>query len=241
MSLLVLDGVSKRHAECWAQQQATALRSVSLVIEPGELVGVWGRRRSGRTTLLTVAAGVERPTEGVVRFGGIDMTERSMLGVPRGVAYCASGFPPALGNTVGEQVAAPLLGRGIRVPDANGLVGTALRRVGAEAIAARDPAELSHAELARIMLARALVMEPRLLVLDQPLAGVPPATERDAMLSLLQSLAHRDGIAVLMAVDEAAELAGTDRALTIDMGELRGETNSRELGEVIPLRRRACS
>lgn len=237
MSLLLLDGVSK-HYGSHRMHVPPVLRSVSLVIEPGELVAVWGRRRSGRTTLLCVAAGIEPVTEGTVRFDGIDVARRPMLGVPGGVGFCAAAFPAAMGETVVEQVAAPLLGAGASVDAAHRSAGAALRRVSAEQHATRGTSELGHSEATRVILARALTMSPRLLVIDQPLAGVPLATERDEVLGLLFDLTRRDGMAVFMAVDEAAELAGADRAMTIDGGELRGDVTGRQPAEVVPFRRR---
>lgn len=240
MSLLVLDRVSQRYGG-QRFSHAPVLRAVSLTIDAGEVVGVWGRRRSGRTTLLSVAAGVEPPTEGAVRFDGVDLRRRPMLGVRHGVGFCAATFPPAAGGSIAEQVATPLLGAGADVGAAADAADAALRRLGAGHVAERDPGELSHSEATRVMLARALVMAPRLIVIDQPVAGVPPARERDAVLEILRSLADREGIAILMAVDEAAELAGVDRALTIDTGELRGEGAGRGRADVIPLRRSAMS
>lgn len=230
MSLLVLDRVTKHFGE------RTALAGVSLVVEAGELVGVWGRRRSGRTTLLAVAAGIEPVTEGVVRFDDIPISQRSQLGVRGGISYCTRDLPPAGGATVTDQIAMPLLGERSTVRAARHEAERALRRLGIDSIASELVADLSHADVTRAVLARALVSEPRLLVIDQPTAGVSIATERDAMLGLLRGLAD-DGIAILMAVDEGAELAGADRALTIDAGELHGETEGRQAADVIPLRR----
>jgi ABC-type hemin transport system ATPase subunit len=100
------------------------LHSVSLELGPGELVAVWGRRRSGRSTLLRVAAGVEDPTDGIVRFGGVDMTKRPMLGVPQGTGYSTAAFPEAVGRMVFEQVIAPLLGQGAEPADARNRDGS---------------------------------------------------------------------------------------------------------------------
>jgi putative ABC transport system ATP-binding protein len=236
MSLLSLDRVSK-HYGGHRRHLLPVLRSVSLTIAPGELVAVLGRRRSGRTTLLSVAAGVEPPTEGVVRFDGVDMAKRSTLGVEHGVGFCASAFPPAMGGTVAEQVMTPLLAGNVGLVAAHRAAEAALRRVGAEENANRSAAELSHSEATRVVLARALVMTPRLLVIDEPLAGVPLARERDELLDLLRDIAHRDRVSVFMTVDDSAELAGADRALTIDAGELRGDTSERPPADVVPLRR----
>ncbi len=234
MSLLVLDSVSKRFARGARGREQLVLRGASLEVASGELVAVWGRRRSGRSTLLRVAGGIEPPSDGVVRFAGGDLRRTPMLGLPGGIGYCTARFTRMLGETVVEQVAAPLLGHDISVLQAEARAHEVLRRVGAAGCATFGPEELDHAEAARVGIARALVAEPRLLLVDEPAGGVPPAHNRDALLALLRSLAD-EGIAVLVTVNEATELAGADRALTLDGGDLRGETAT-AMATVLPLR-----
>ncbi len=237
MPLLQLDRVGKRFARGErGVRERVALREVCLEIEAGELVAVWGRRRSGRTTLLQVTAGIEPVSDGEVRFDGIALTQRPMLGAPGGIAYCNMHFARVLGDSVLEHVAAPLLGANVRVLRAQSRALDALRRVDAAACAELEPAELDHSETVRVAIARAIVTQPRLLLIDEPTDGLPPARARDGMLGLLRSIAHQDGIAVLATVDEAIALAGADRALTLDAGELRGEVVP-SLADVVPLRR----
>lgn len=235
MSLLVLDSVSKRFARGARGREQLVLRGVSLEVASGEIVAVWGRRRSGRSTLLRVAGGIEPPSDGVVRFAGGDLRRSPMLGAPGGIGYCTTGFTRMLGERVVEHVAAPLLGHDVPVLQAEMRAHAMLRRVGAASCAPLAPEELDHAEAIRVGIARALVAEPRLLLVDEPAGGIPPARHRDAILALLRSLAD-EGIAVLVTVDEATELAGADRALTLDDGALRGDTAT-AMAAVLPLRR----
>jgi len=224
MSLLVLDRVSKRYPRGErGVHERVALRDVSLEVVPGELVGVFGRRRSGRTTLLRVAAGVESPSDGTVRFAGADLADRPMVGRRDGIALGSSEFARTLGQTVLEHVTAPLAAD-LRAGDLSALGRGSLRRTGVEHVEDLVPDELEDGDAMRVAIARALITRPRLLLLDDPLAGLPPASERDRLLELVASIAHDDGIAVLMTVDEAVGLAGSDRALTIDAGEVRGGT-----------------
>lgn len=234
MSLLALEAVCKRFAR--GPRERYALSGVSLAVEAGELVGILGRRRSGRTTLLQVAAGIEPPSAGTVSFDGVSLAQRPMLGEPGGIAYPTTTFPDAVATSVVEHVAAPLLGRGVSLGMARGRAHELLRRVEATSAIGVAPHGLDATEAIRVGLARALATRPRIMLVDDPLLGVRLA-DRDGVLALLASLAHHDGIGVVITLDNGAALAGCDRAATLDMGELRGETVPVS-APVIPLERR---
>ena len=234
MSLLELERASKRYGR--RPGERVALREVSLRIETGELVAVWGRRRSGRSTLLRVAAGVEVPDEGVVRFAGHNLADRGASVGDGGIGYCQRSFRPGEGRLVLDQIMVRLLARGASLSSAGSRAHAALVRAGAERFAGLEPDDLDGAEAARVAIARALAGNPRLLVIDEPTKGVE-LLERDSILLLLRSLAN-EGVAVLMSTGEAPCLSGVDRALTIGDGELHGRPSS-ELAPVLPLRRAA--
>jgi predicted ABC-type transport system involved in lysophospholipase L1 biosynthesis ATPase subunit len=234
MALLVLDRVSKRFARGDAHgRDHDVLCDVSLELDVGEVVAVVGRRRSGRTTLLEVAAGVEAPSEGSVCFDGTDLRQRRVLGAPGGIGFCMTALAELVGDTAIEQVAAPLLDRGHSPLQARARAHELLDRVGAAECAEVAPAALDANQMIRVAVARALSTAPRILIADDPALGVR-LSERDDVLSLMQSLAHEDGIAVLMTVDNGVELAGCDRAASLDAGKLRGETTA-TAAPVIPL------
>lgn len=237
MTLLALENVSKRYPRGeQASRERVALRDVSLRIAPGEFVAVWGRRRSGRTTLLEVCAGLEQPSEGAVCFDGCDVGERSVLGKPQGIGFAHPHFTEMHGVVV-EQVATPLLKMDVSVDSAQGRAYELLDRLGAGDCAEMDPADLEPSELVRVMLARALIVRPRLLLLDAPTSGIP-APERDAIFKLLRSLTHEASLAVLMTVDEVQGLSVVaDRVLSISGGELRGARSPADPAPVVELRR----
>lgn len=215
VSTLVLDRVTKRFA------RGVALDDVSLDVDAGEVVGVWGRRRSGRSTLLRVAAGVERPDAGEVRIEGVDVWRTRSA--RRAVAVWHPLFLPDHGRTVERQVAMPLR-RGRRAArDVRSATAAALDRVGASPCADRSPGDLDAEEIARVALARALVIRPKALVLDEPLNGLDVfAAER--LLELIVEIAREDRIAMVLTAAEVAQLAGVDRHLSISGGVLRGTT-----------------
>jgi ABC-type multidrug transport system ATPase subunit len=215
-----------------------ALREVTLQVESGEVVGILGRRRSGRTTLLRVAAGALRATSGTASFHGVDLAKRPVVGTAGTIAHADREFSPLLGDTVLAQVAAPLLARRMSLKDADAAAGRLLSLVGADDCVLRAPAELNHAETIRVALARALTSRPRLLLIDEPVNGVS-VPEVAPVLQLVRSIADQDGIAMLMTVGHASELSGVDRALILDEGELRGETRPKPPGTVVPLPSRA--
>jgi ABC-type multidrug transport system ATPase subunit len=231
MSLLALEHVGKRHRS--GIEGRVAIRDVSFEIDPGELIVVWGRRRSGRSTLLRVAAGIERPDSGSVRLDGEDVYRRGVSGLET-IAYCRTSFAAAEGQLIIDQLVLGQLSRGVAADPAREHAREALRRVDAEHLLALRPGDLDPAERVRVALARAIVRRPRLLVIDEPTIGVD-LLARDSILSLLRSLAD-EGVAVLTSTADAAGLENADRALTLSDGELTGSA-APDRAAVIPFRR----
>ncbi len=217
MTLLELEHVRKRYRHL----ERIALDDVSLVIETGEMVTIWGERRSGRSTLLRVAAGIETLDSGVVRFDGRDLAERNGMMLGGGISYCRRALRSSAGQTIADQLAAGQFGRGTPRTQARARAWRSLERVNAQDCATRIPAELNGEEVIRVSIARALTSEPRLLVIDEPTVGVD-LTARDGILQLLRSIAD-DGIAVLTSTGEGTGFLGADRVLSLGKGKLRGE------------------
>jgi ABC-type sugar transport system ATPase subunit len=244
MSLLELERVTKSFGR--GATRRTVLREVSLKIEPGELVAVWGARRSGRSTLLRLAAGIAQPDEGMVRIDGHDLGGREGERRRQVVGYCITTRQPRDGQLVLELLMTDqLVQGGVSIAHSDQRAHAELARVGAEGCAARPLKELDTAEAVRVAIARALLRKPRLLVIDEPTLGVDLLV-RDKILLLLRALAD-EGIAVLMTAGETPCLSGADRALSLDQGQLHGDTEPKmppdedesQAAPVIPLRRSA--
>jgi putative ABC transport system ATP-binding protein len=235
MTLLKLEHVSKRHNS--GVRDRVALRDVSLELDSGELVAIWGMRRSGRSTLLRVAAGVEPPDTGVVRLGGRDLADHRGDVLGGEIGYCQKVLRPAEGRTILEDAIMGLLARGVSPSVAQARAWGALERAGAERCAALRPNELDGAETVRVAIARTLANQPKLLVIDEPTLGVG-LLARDGILVLLRSLAD-EGTAVLTSTGESTGLSGADRALSLGGGELSGSL-APELAPVVTLRRPAA-
>jgi ABC-type methionine transport system ATPase subunit len=206
------------------------LSEVNFEIAEGELVGVFVRVQAGRATLLRVASGLEQPERGRVLFDGRPVVPNLVLGQVGGIGYCLDRFKRELGSSVVAQVSMPLLApprgwswrrrRRVRVPQAEARAFEMLDRVGARGCADKAPDELDHEERARVMIARALLGRPRLLLIDNPTDALG-ATRRDQVLTLLHSVTREDGIAVLFTTAEVHGLEGVDRPLILDAGRLR--------------------
>lgn len=233
MSLLALERVEKSYGS--GAGRHAVLRNVTLDVEPGEIVSVWGIRRSGRSTLLRVAAGIERPDAGRVCFEGRDLRDaaRDALGV--GIGYCRRTFRPSEGRLVLDHITTGLLARGVSPTEAVERALATLARTGALSCAECRASELDGAECVRVAIARAIALQPRVLLVDEPTIGVD-LSARDAILTLLHSLAD-EGAAVLMSTGESTGLTGA-RAMSLSEGELRGGS-PREPADVVPLRRSA--
>ena len=231
MSLLTLERVSKRYRR--GRREVTALDDVTLAIAPGELVAIWGVPRSGRTTLLRVAAGLEQPDDGDVRFRGESVPCGHEQGMPAGIGFVQVGLAGTGGESILDYVAMPLLARGTAPETARARALLQLERVGAAACAQLRPRELEPTERVRVAIAQALATSPCLLLVDDPTRHVD-LLEREAVLLLVRSIADGD-VAVLMTTGEAMGVSGVDRALTISGGVLRAEASA-EPANVVALR-----
>lgn len=237
MSLLELENVSRRTRQ--GAHERTVLEDVSLELERGELLAVWGVRRSGRSTLLRIAAGIDPPDSGEVRFDGRPLRARGAEALGRGIGYCRRTACGSEAREVLDDLIFGQLARGVTRQEARKRAHAALVRTRTEHCGAHSIRELDGGETVRVTIARALVLAPSLLVIDEPTKGVD-LLERDSILALLRSLADEEHIAVLMSAGEATALSGADRALSLAGGHLRGSV-APELAQVLPLRRQVVA
>lgn len=216
-------------------RELSVLEGVGFELYAGELVGVYGERRSGKSTLLRLAAGLEAPDTGSVRFDGVDVGALSVSGRARlrrraGIALaCGDSPPPSGGQRVIEHVALPLTNDGLTLSESEALARQALERAGVASLFHERAERLSLSDRIRVELARALVREPRLLLFDEP-AVLPGPSDSRELYGLLRSLA-KAGVAVVIASEDVNALAGVHRFMTLSDGRLRC-TDSRK--RVIP-------
>ena len=211
----------------------SALNDVTLEIEPGELVALLGPSGSGKTTLLRVIAGLERPDRGAVHFEGEDITDQRVQ--DRGVGFVFQHYALFRHMTIFENVAFGLRvrPRAQRPTDAeiHRKVKKLLELVQLDWLADRYPHQLSGGQRQRIALARALAIEPSLLLLDEPF-GALDAKVRKELRRWLRHLHEQLGMTTLFVThdqEEALELA--DRVVVMNHGVIEQEGTPEDLFE----------
>jgi molybdate transport system ATP-binding protein len=186
---------------------------VELTASPGAVLALLGPNGAGKTTLLRTLAGLQRIDRGLIEMDGtvLDAPARNRFVAPedRSVGFVFQDYLLFPHLSVLENVAFGLRSRG--EADAIPTATAWLRRVGLEAYGSARPAQLSGGQGQRVALARALAPNPRLLLLDEPLAALDASTKVAVRRDLKHHLSQFDGIALLVTHDpvDAAALAGT--------------------------------
>ena len=217
--LLSLEGVGKSYLR--GSHRVRVLKDVTLDVDAGQLVAVWGKRGVGKTTLLKIAARLERPDQGTVRFEGADMaklreTEHTRLMLERIGWVRRAGPKSDLGML--DYVALPRLAeRGRR--QAYGLARESLERVGMSECADQHWGSLSDGERSLISIAHGIVRAPKLLLVDDPTANLD-VIEREQVTQLLRSLADDEGMAVLITVPDMPAVMRAHHIASLSGGRL---------------------
>lgn len=209
-----------------------ALEDIDLVVDDGEFLGVIGHTGSGKSTLVQLMNALLVPTAGRVLVDGMDTRERKLRRKVRTTVGLAFQYPETqlFANTVAEDVAfGP---RNLDLPDdeVDRRVREALERVGMDyaEVAQRSPFDLSGGQQRRVALAGILAMEPRVLVLDEPAAGMDPATVSE-IRAYLREL-NDQGLTIVLvshSMDDVAELCS--RIIVLDHGTLHMQGTPAEL------------
>ncbi|HET7480992.1 MAG TPA: ATP-binding cassette domain-containing protein [Rubrobacteraceae bacterium] len=209
--------------------EVEALRGVSLTVEPGEVLGIVGGTGSGKSTLVQHMNLLLAPASGTVLVDGADATSLKKSELRRRVGLVFQ-FPEAalFAPTVEEDVAFAPQRLGLDEEEVRARVRQSLEALGAGHLAGRSPFALSGGEKRRVAIAGVLAMGPEVLVLDEPTAGLDPATRED-LLGLVRGLREAGMSVVLVShdLDEVAEVA--DRVCLMERGEVRAIGNPAEV------------
>lgn len=200
----------------------------SLEVLAGEVLALVGPNGAGKTTVLLALAQLLGHQEGEIAFAGRPLQAWSKLEYRRKISIVFQN-PMLLDMSVADNVGMGLKFRGVPREQVKQRVHQWLQRLGIEALAARRAVELSGGEAQRVSLARAFVLDPELLFLDEPFPGLdPPARARLLEdLSALLAEDHRTAILVTHNLKEAAQLA--DRVAVIVGGKLRQVGSPRQI------------
>ncbi len=201
--------------------QVRALDGIDLRVRQGEFLALMGPSGSGKTTLLNILAGLDRPTAGTVRVAGESigtLPERALTrwrAVSIGFIFQFYNLIPVL--TAAENVELPLLLTGLSKADRVRRVATALRIVGLEQRTGHLPRQLSGGEEQRVGIARALVVDPKLLLADEP-TGDLDQRSADEVMSLLVSLNRDLGKSIIMVTHDPKAAARASVIAHLDKG-----------------------
>ena len=184
-----LTGVSKIYQK--GRRIVPAVRDLDLTIGDGEWLAVQGRTGHGKTTLLQMLGGLDRPTSGIIEFDGQDLAQLRESQVTKvransiGFIFQTFNLIPTL--SAAENVEAALIPLGTGLADRRALIAAALDSVGLADRASHLPSELSGGQQQRVAIARALVKEPKVLLADEPTGNLDEDT-RDEIIQLLENL-----------------------------------------------------
>jgi tungstate transport system ATP-binding protein len=180
----------------------------SLDIQRGETLTVVGPNGAGKSTLLLALARLLKPSQGEIIYEGKSLTEWDELDYRRRISFVFQS-PLLMDMTVEQNVALGLKFRGIPKEETRERVGKWMKQLGVESLAKRRAGQLSGGEAQRVSLARAFVLEPELLLLDEPFAALDPPTHARLLddLSALLKEDHRTAVFVTHNLREATKLS----------------------------------
>ncbi|HKO95283.1 MAG TPA: ABC transporter ATP-binding protein [Polyangiaceae bacterium] len=199
-----------------------ALAGVSFAIHPGEFVAIVGSSGSGKSTLMNLLGCLDTPSRGIYRLRGHDVRSLSDDALSdlrnREIGFIFQNFQLLPRASALENVALPLVYRGVRARERRELARRALERVGLAHRASHKPTELSGGQRQRVSIARALVAEPSLLLADEPTGNLDTATGRD-ILRLFDEL-HAAGNTLVVVTHEPEIAARCPRSIRLSDGRI---------------------
>ena len=202
-----------------------AIRNVSFAVHSGEFLGIAGHTGSGKSTIIQHMNGILKPSSGRVLVMGADISDKRCEANLRGSIGVVFQYPEhqLFAETVYKDVAFGPRNLGFHDKEVDARVRESLARVGLdfEEVAEKSPFELSGGQQRRVAFAGVLAMNPRVLVLDEPAAGLDPAS-RTSFLGMISRL-HEQGLTVVMVSHSMDDLAAMcDRVAVMNEGELLG-------------------
>jgi putative ABC transport system ATP-binding protein len=228
MTMYKLSGVTKDYQK--GRDTVHALRGVDLVIEDRDWLSIQGPTGHGKSTLLQILGGLDRPTAGVVDFDGQDLAQMREVHLTQvraqsiGFVFQTFNLIPTL--SAQENVETALVPLGIHGHDRNARALKALEDVGLGDRAKHLPSELSGGQQQRVALARALVKEPKVLLADEPTGNLDEDT-RDEIMTLLEKFWLEYGLTVVVVTHDSVVAKRAQRIGTMRNGRLTLKSTGR--------------
>ncbi|MFD0376511.1 ABC transporter ATP-binding protein [Streptomyces sp. NPDC127112] len=216
-----LTGVTKRYQR--GKQTVDALAGVDLTIEDGGRLVIQGPTGGGKSTLLQMLGGLDRPTAGQVVLDGVDLGTISEARLTKvraesiGFVFQSFNLIPTL--TAQENVETALVPLGLKTAERRARAAEALESVGLGERTGHLPAELSGGQQQRVAIARALVKKPKVLLADEPTGNLDEST-RDEVMDLLEGLWKDHGLTFVMVTHDSALAKRAPRVATIERGRV---------------------
>jgi iron(III) transport system ATP-binding protein len=218
MSELIVEGVEK-----WLGA-LQVLKGTSFTAERGAIVALLGSSGSGKTTLLRCIAGLERPEVGRIAIGGRAVLDaEKKIALPpeqRNIGMVFQSYALWPHRTVMENVAYGLKLRGVSKADTEKRVRASLHHIGLGHLADRYPSQLSGGQQQRVSICRALVYEPQVLLLDEPLSNLDAKIREEARYWIRKLILDLEICAVLVTHDQSEALAAADDILLLKDGRI---------------------
>jgi len=228
--LIEVRAVSKRYR--LKGETVHALRDVSIDVLRGEYLSIMGPSGSGKSTLFNIVGALDRPTEGQVRIGPLDLTAlpSQKLAYVRchyiGYVFQAYNLIPSLSAL--KNVALPRVFLGASTAEADRIAAERLERVGLGHRLGHRPDQLSGGQQQRVAVARALVNDPTLILADEPTANLDLNTGAE-IIALLKALSVEQGVTVITATHDHKMLKNSDRVVHLRGGEIERVVRRAEL------------
>jgi putative ABC transport system ATP-binding protein len=216
-----LTGVTKLYQK--GRRTVAAVQDLDLIINAGEWLAVQGRTGHGKSTLLNLLGGLDRPTEGTVELDGADLSGKPDGQLTRlrataiGFVFQTFNLIPTL--TAAENVETALIPLGVGPADRRARTAAALHSVGLADRAAHLPSELSGGQQQRVAIARALVKDPKVVLADEP-TGNLDADTRDDVIGLLERLWRERGLTLVLVTHDTSLARRAQRVGVMSDGRL---------------------
>ncbi len=222
MALLEVEHLQKTYTTRFGQNRVQALSDVTFTVDEGEYVAIMGESGSGKTTLLNILAALDKPTRGVVRLGGRELSavsEKELSAFRRdNLGFVFQDFNLLDTFTLRDNILLPLVLQGERYAKMEGVLAPIAEKLGITALLSKYPYEVSGGQKQRAAVARALIAGPKIILADEP-TGALDSRATDSLLQLFGEI-NAGGQTLLMVTHSVKAASHARRVLFIKDGEV---------------------